>query len=66
VLTFLLLARVVSTAQLRRWRRATIVIIVIFAAFITPSQDPYSLLFMAGPMYLFYEICIIIGRVMKR
>ena len=66
VLTFLLLARVVSTAQLRRWRRATIVIIVIFAAFITPSQDPYSLLFMAGPMYLFYELCIIIGRVMKR
>jgi sec-independent protein translocase protein TatC len=66
VLTFLLLARVVSTAQLRRWRRATMVIIVIFAAFITPSQDPYSLLFMAGPMYLFYEICIIIGRVMKR
>jgi sec-independent protein translocase protein TatC len=66
VLTFLLLARVVSTAQLRRWRRATIVIIVIFAAVITPSQDPYSLLFMAGPMYLFYELCIIIGRVMKR
>jgi sec-independent protein translocase protein TatC len=66
VLTFLLLARVIDTAQLRRWRRATIVIIVIFAAVITPSQDPYSLLFMAGPMYLFYELCIIIGRVMKR
>ncbi len=66
VLTFLLLARVITTAQLRRWRRGTIVIIVIFAAIITPSQDPYSLLFMAGPMYLFYEICIIIGRVMKR
>jgi sec-independent protein translocase protein TatC len=66
VLSFLLLARVIDTAQLRRWRRAAIVIIVIFAAFITPSQDPYSLLFMAGPMYLFYELCIIIGRVMKR
>jgi sec-independent protein translocase protein TatC len=66
VLTFLLLARVIDTGQLRRWRRATIVIIVIFAAVITPSQDPYSLLFMAGPMYLFYELCIIIGRLMKR
>jgi sec-independent protein translocase protein TatC len=66
VLSFLLLARVIDTAQLRRWRRGAIVIIVIFAAFITPSQDPYSLLFMAGPMYLFYELCIIIGRVMKR
>ncbi|HUF85077.1 MAG TPA: twin-arginine translocase subunit TatC [Acidimicrobiia bacterium] len=66
VLTFLLLARVISTAQLRRWRRATIVGVTIFAAVITPSQDPYSMLFMMAPMYLFYEICIIIGRVMKR
>jgi sec-independent protein translocase protein TatC len=66
VLTFLLLARVITTAQLRRWRRATIVCITIFAAVITPSQDPYSMLFMMVPMYLFYEICIIIGRVMKR
>jgi sec-independent protein translocase protein TatC len=66
VLTFLLLARVITTRQLRRWRRAAIVIIVIFAAVITPSQDPYSLLFMAVPMYIFYEICIIIGRVLKR
>ena len=33
---------------------------------ITPSQDPYSLFAMAIPMYLFYEACIIIGRVMKR
>jgi sec-independent protein translocase protein TatC len=66
VLTFLLLARVISTAQLRRWRRATIVCVTIFAAVITPSQDPYSMLFMMVPMYLFYETCIIIGRVMKR
>jgi sec-independent protein translocase protein TatC len=66
VLTFLLLARVITTAQLRRWRRATIVCVTIFAAVITPSQDPYSMLFMMVPMYLFYEICIIIGRVMKR
>jgi len=66
VITFLLLARVITTAQLRRWRRGTIVGIVIFAAVITPSQDPYSLFLLAGPMYLFYELCIIIGRVLKR
>jgi Sec-independent protein secretion pathway component TatC len=33
---------------------------------ITPSQDPYSLFFMAVPMYIFYESSIIIGRVLKR
>jgi sec-independent protein translocase protein TatC len=66
VLVFLLLARVITTQQLRRWRRPAIVIIVIFAAVITPSQDPYSLFFMVVPMYIFFEASIIIGRVLKR
>jgi sec-independent protein translocase protein TatC len=66
VLVFLLLARVITTQQLRRWRRPAIVIIVIFAAIITPSQDPYSLFFMVVPMYIFFEASIIIGRVLKR
>jgi len=66
VLVFLLIARVLNTGQLRRWRRYAIVIIVTFAAVITPSQDPYSLFAMAIPMYLFYEGAIIIGRVLHR
>jgi len=66
VLVFLLLARVLTTQQLRHWRRPAIVIIVVFAAVITPSQDPYSLFFMAVPMYIFYELSIIVGRVLKR
>ncbi len=66
LIVFLLLARVISVAQLRRWRRYIIVGIVAFAAVITPSQDPYSLLLMSGPLYLFYEIAIIIGRIMRR
>ena len=66
VLVFLLLARVLTTQQLRRWRRPAILIIVVFAAVITPSQDPYSLFAMAIPMYIFYELSIIIGRVLKR
>lgn len=66
VLVFLLLAHVITTQQLRRWRRIAIVVIVAFAALITPSQDPYSLFAMAVPMYLFYELSIIIGRILKR
>jgi sec-independent protein translocase protein TatC len=66
VLMFLLIARVITTQQLRRRRRWAIVGIFAFAAIITPSQDPYSLFFMAIPMCLFYEGCIIIGRIMKR
>jgi len=66
VLVFLLIARVLKTSQLIKWRRWAIVVIVAFAAVITPSQDPYSLFFMAIPMYLFYEGSIVIGKIMKR
>ncbi len=66
VIMFLLLADVITTKGLRKRRRWAIVGIFAFAAIITPSQDPYSLFFMAIPMCLFYEGCIIIGRILKR
>jgi sec-independent protein translocase protein TatC len=66
LLVFLLLARILTTRRLRNWRRWAIVSIVTFAAVITPSQDPYSLFFMAVPMYIFYEASILIGRILKR
>jgi len=40
--------------------------IVIAVAVITPSGDPYTLMVMSVPMYLFYEIAIIFGRVRER
>lgn len=66
LLTFLLLARVLTTRQLRQARRWVIIGIVTFAAVITPSGDPYSQLLMAGPMFVFYEAVIVIGRILKR
>jgi sec-independent protein translocase protein TatC len=66
VLVFLQLAGVISTQQLRKWRRGAILGIAIFAAVITPSSDPYTMLAMMIPMWLFYELSIIIGRLMKR
>lgn len=66
LLTFLQLARILKSEQLRKWRRGAIISIVVFAAVITPSQDPVTLLAMAGPMYLFYEISILLGKVLRR
>ena len=51
---------------LSKYRRYSILGIAIFAAVITPSSDPYSMLAMMIPMYLFYEAAIIIGRFLKR
>jgi sec-independent protein translocase protein TatC len=66
LLVFLELAGVVTSQRLRKWRRPAVVVIVGVAAVITPSQDPYSLFAMAVPMYIFYEMSIIIGRVLKK
>ena len=30
------------------------------------SQDPFSLFFMAVPMYVFYEAAIVLGRVLGK
>lgn len=66
LLVFLQLAGVVTSRKLRSWRRPALVIVVAVAAVITPSQDPYSLFAMAAPMYLFYELAILIGRLLKK
>jgi sec-independent protein translocase protein TatC len=66
LLVSLELAGVVSPAKLSSWRRWAIVLIALFAAIIVPSGDPFSMLALAIPMYLFYELSIIAGRLMRR
>ena len=66
VLVFLELAGVLPSRKLRDWRRPAIVVIFVVAAVITPSQDPYSLFAMAIPMIIFYEVSILLGRILKK
>ncbi len=66
ILIFLQLAGVLTSKKLRSWRRQAIVGNFLVAAIATPSQDPYSLLAMAGPLCVFYEIAILIGRLLKK
>jgi sec-independent protein translocase protein TatC len=66
LLVALQLARVVTSARLRKWRRGAIVGVTVFAAVFTPSSDPVSMFAMAIPMYVFYEASILTGRLLKR
>jgi sec-independent protein translocase protein TatC len=66
VLVFLMISGAVPTRKWRKWRRPAIVIMVVVAAIVTPSNDPYSFLAMAIPMLIFYELAIIIGRILKK
>jgi sec-independent protein translocase protein TatC len=66
ILFFLGLAGAVTIEQLKKQRRVAVVAIVALAALVTPSQDPYTLLLLAAPLYLLYEATIIVLRVVKR
>jgi sec-independent protein translocase protein TatC len=66
VLVFLEIAGVVPSRKWRKWRRPAIVVIAIVAAVATPSNDPYSFVAMAVPMYVFYELSIVIGRILHK
>jgi len=63
-----LLARlnIVKTHMLTSTRRYAIVIITIIAALITPTGDPYNLLLLEVPMYMLYELGILLTRLVPQ
>lgn len=66
LMIFLAGARVISTRQMRRWRRYVYFGLVVFAAVVTPTQDPYTMLLMTVPLVVFYEAAILVARLFKR
>ena len=46
---------------LRRYRRHSIVAIFIIAAVVTPTPDPFTQCMFAVPLYLLFELAIIVG-----
>ncbi len=68
-LLVMVLARVgfITAKFLRKYRRHAFIIILIAAAIITPSTDPFSLTIVTIPLYLLFEASIIIAsRINKR
>lgn len=60
LVTWLLsLLGLVHKTFLRKYRRHAIVVIVIVAAVITPTGDPFTLAVVAIPLYLLYELSIL-------
>jgi sec-independent protein translocase protein TatC len=57
---------VLSYAVLAKSRRWLYFLTIVFAAFITPTQDPFTMLLMAAPMCLLFEVAIQIARVVDK
>ena len=53
---------VISHKTLSSGRRYALVVILIAAAILTPTPDAFSQLMLAGPLYILYEISIIVVR----
>jgi sec-independent protein translocase protein TatC len=66
LLVFLMLAGIMQVGTLRRGRRYAYVAITVIVAVITPSGDPYSMLALSVPMIVFYEIAVLVGRIIER
>jgi len=66
ILTLLSLTGVVTSDALRKARRYAIFGVFVAAAFITPTQDPLTMSLMAGPLIVFYEVSIVMARLIER
>jgi sec-independent protein translocase protein TatC len=62
VLYFLAKIGLVSSAFLMQYRKHSFVVIIIVAAVITPSPDVFSQMLVAIPLYMLYEVSIIVVK----
>jgi sec-independent protein translocase protein TatC len=66
VILVLNLLGIISAAQLASKRRHAAFIIFIASCCIIPSTDPFSLSVLSVPMYLLFELCIVIARFVEK
>jgi sec-independent protein translocase protein TatC len=52
--------------MLNRFRRHAVVACLVGAAFITPGSDPLSMLALAGPLYLLFELSVVLSSAVYR
>ncbi len=57
---------IVSPKRMGASRRYAVVIVMVAAALITPTPDPFNMLFVALPIYLLYEVGIIFAKIAAR
>lgn len=66
VIYFLSKIGIVTPELMRKYRKHSVVVILILGAVITPSGDPFSLTVISLPLYMLFEISIFISsRVVK-
>ena len=57
---------VITPRQMRKWRRYAFMLLLVAAAIITPSTDPYNMAIVAIPLIILYEFGIIISSIFAK
>jgi sec-independent protein translocase protein TatC len=57
---------ILKPSYMKKYRRHSIVIIMVAAAFLTPGADPVSQIVLAVPLVLLYEISIFISKISQK
>ncbi len=62
VIFILSLAGIIDPASLGKYRRHISVIALIIGAVLTPTPDPLSMFLLAGPLYVLFELGVVVSR----
>ena len=57
---------IVPNAVLRKYWRQAVVGIAVVVAVATPSNDPFSMLALSVPLWVFYGVAVVFGWVRER
>ena len=66
ILALLSYLRVIDSAFLTRNRRYAILTIAVLSAILTPTPDVFNMGLMGGPLYLLFEIGVILAKIIER
>lgn len=57
---------VITPKMMTTYRRHAVIVLLIVAAIVTPTPDPVNQVMMAGPLYILYEVSIVVSRLAQR
>ena len=57
---------ILKKSFLREYKRHAVVVLLVAAAIITPSGDPFTLMLVFVPLYVLYELSILVVRDKKQ
>jgi len=66
ILALLSYLRIVKVSFLTRNRRYAILLIAILSAVLTPTPDFFNMALMGGPLYLLFEIGVLLAKIIER